>query len=445
MSTRGNNRDETEDAADKSRMEVRAGASVADESTASGQTSVDGTREYEEQALYWLGLPVSRVRKERGKVRDQYKVRWSRSRKVKRTIGVVVVLTTGAVIAIAQWAAGSGKESNLKPNPNPNSNPNSKPETGNRGSTPDPQRPTPVEDPVQQAAVKLESTLAETRRRVLGELLAGEDVRVLPDFETPEAGTITVGRYRGQPLFARSLLEPEEAVLRAKASSTSRPEWREFAKQKIDSLLRLEMTARDGAAQRALSAAGLVRDVQEQQTQEVKALIDVELERQAGESLTPDQKKALNDFVRSVQQDLEPKRAIYRLILAPTAKQAAVDRIANELQAGTPFEKVAELEENALHHIAGLQVRMLQPRGLADTVLFGNRKVNEVAAILSPGQYAGPIVWDEFQAWVCLESITVPQIQALNEIVPAHLPQRRSDVDVFSERLIVLAEEWFLK
>lgn len=302
-----------------------------------------------------------------------------------------------------------------------------------------------------------------------------------------------VGDLNGLPIIARSWLEPLGPRLRAESLQKSRGEWQNFAAKEIydrlmaslqDELFLAEARAGLSDQERAGLRVFLQRFEQDvvRSSYGSQTLADEQLRRTSGIgleeakrererlALVAQVRQRIRDRVQITSRDLEleyersrdefnpPPVAVFRLIRVRSADTEVVQAVEDALLS-RPFNDVADDERNQTPEPATREL----DGDLASTELFGLESLQEAAATLSPGAWAGPIDAGAFMFWVYLDRIE-DNSRSLYD-VQLELRQRimeergieetrryllrlfeRAGISNFDDliiRLVQIAEEWY--
>ena len=284
-----------------------------------------------------------------------------------------------------------------------------------------------------------------------------------------------VGDINGRPIFANAFFAPLEARLVAESERLAFPQWLVLAQREIgrsidlmvtDELLRAEALADLKPEQRQGLRAWLETNRQRMISQSLgsEELARQRMAEQEGKSLeqilSEQEEEALvrlniqelsrrvsvswRDIEQRYERDFElynpPPTARFRLIRVSTSNTAAVDGVARELASGVPFEEVAAGPLNTFN--VDTQGLYEQAFGGAyeEHEFFGADELNTAAHGLTPGAWAGPIVFGSQTGWLKLESIErtsttlyEAQLGIERELT---LERRQAELSRYIERLI---------
>jgi hypothetical protein len=245
-----------------------------------------------------------------------------------------------------------------------------------------------------------------------------------------------VGDLNGLPIVARSWLEPLGPRLRAESAGKTRNQWRQVAAQAINERLmdtlrdelylaeaRASLTAQQRAGLRVFlerferdvvrSSYGSQTLADERLRQATGGGLDAaRRERERFALISQVQQQKILDRVQVTSRDLAleyernaaefnpPPRAVFRLVRVRSAEAETVAEIDAALRA-RPFDEVADDERNLSPEPAVREIK----DGLAETELFGQEDLQQAAAALAPGRWAGPIDTGVFTYWILLDRI----------------------------------------
>ncbi len=318
--------------------------------------------------------------------------------------------------------------------------------------------------------------------------------------QTPAGGArylvdAKVGDLNGRPIYARAWLEQIGDRLRARSAELPRAQWRAFADNEIAERLRSELkdqlllaearaslTPQEKQGLRAflerfeadvVSGAAGSRTLAERQLAEERG-ITLEEARREREQLVLIQEQFRREIASRVQvpwRDIRlvyerneevfnpPPKAVFRQVRVRTADAGAIGQVRAALEAGTPFDEVADLEVNERRD--PVERELTGP--FEEESFFGLDALNEAARGLVPGAWAGPIEAGAFTYWVYLKdvrseatSLYDAQLIIQDELYSRRLREeetkylykliRRSGMDDFANvvrRLTDVAEVWY--
>jgi hypothetical protein len=253
---------------------------------------------------------------------------------------------------------------------------------------------------------------------------------------------LKVGDINGRPVFANAFLDSMADQLRAETVRMKYPEWRAFAKNKIDEklsrdirdeLLRAEAMANFTPEQKQGFFAFMqgVQQRLESQNLGSRSAADARLESTEGMSLDQYMKRREQEELigyqlrekidrrvsvpwRDIRQEYDryfdvfnpPPKARYRLVQIPASKADDIKAFESARASGTAFESLAS--NAALNRYkpdtGGVEEREIKGDRSA-AKLFGNEALNAAAQTVNAGEVAGPIKVGDNMAWLQLESI----------------------------------------
>lgn len=169
-------------------------------------------------------------------------------------------------------------------------------------------------------------------------------------------------------------------------------------------------------------------------------------------------------------KDFNPDpKAIFRRISVPAGNEEAIARIQRRLQDGDPFAEVAEDPANTTNAAGGGLVTEVGgftgDYAQADFWAASAVELNQAARTLSPGAWTGPFQRGPTMNWLFLERIEQKTVslyeaqpiirsdlenQRWREIAEADFQRMMSrasftDLDLMAERLVRIAERWYLE
>ncbi|RMF00412.1 MAG: hypothetical protein D6773_11485, partial [Alphaproteobacteria bacterium] len=190
----------------------------------------------------------------------------------------------------------------------------------------------------------------------------------------------------------------QEELLRAEALATLPREQRSFGLNSFLTRMRQTLESRNyGSRERAEESIveefgeGMSLDefLRRQQDRELVRLI---LQSRVKNRVHVSWREIEQEYARS-QEIFNPKpRAYFRWIRVPADDAATIASIQQRLDAGEPFEQVAQLEANRFNPEAGgLLPAFTIETDLGDLKVFRFENLNQAAVSLKEGQWAGPI------------------------------------------------------
>ncbi len=190
----------------------------------------------------------------------------------------------------------------------------------------------------------------------------------------------------------------QEELLRAEALATLPSEQRSFGLNSFLTRMRQTLESRNyGSRERAEESIieefgeGMSLDefLRRQQDRELVRLI---LQSRVKNRVHVSWREIEQEYARS-QEIFNPKpRAYFRWIRVPADDAATIASIQQRLDAGEPFEQVAQLEANRFNPEAGgLLPAFTIETDLGDLKVFRFENLNQAAVSLKEGQWAGPI------------------------------------------------------
>lgn len=305
-----------------------------------------------------------------------------------------------------------------------------------------------------------------------------------------------VGDLNGLPVLARTWLEPMGARLRAESMTKgmTRDKWRNFAAQEINARLggdlrdelflaeaRSTLTTQQKAGLRVFLSRFEKDVIRSNYGSETRAnqtlrstagmgLEEAKRQREKDLLIRTQMQKMIWDRVQVSWRDLQleydrnhdkynpPPQAIFRRIRVRSDDLETVEAFTNALES-TPFPVVAEDDRNGTKDPAVREIH----DGYEHTEFFGLDELQEAAASLSPGEWAGPIDTGIFTYWLYLDRIE-SESHSLYE-VQQELRQQITDIrreeearryllrlferagitglDQLVYRLVVIAEQWY--
>ena len=337
------------------------------------------------------------------------------------------------------------------------------------------------------------------------EVIARPGAPELPKDPRPVSTVVTVdakvGEVNNKPIFAAEFLAPMAARMRQEAQEKSPAEWRAFARDRIQSTLEAridnELILADSFAQlppaQRQGIGRVLNDIfrrERSATRGSEALVERRLREQNTNLGEEWQRKRedlliqlrLRELRRQVQVSADEvelayersydiwnpdPRAVFRRIRMRADDTAAMERIIARLEAGDPFAEVAEDPANLNNpEMGGLLEDVGVFSGMyEDAVFFSSSVLQQAAASLAPGEWAGPIETGSTASWLFLERIEIKrttlfeaqpiirtQLEQIRfqEILDTYFRQLKArssftDVGEMTERLLAIAERWYLE
>lgn len=159
---------------------------------------------------------------------------------------------------------------------------------------------------------------------------------------------------------------------------------------------------------------------------EITELVNLQIQRIIENQLNVSSRDLKLEYERSYEEFNPPPRAKLRLIRVSTENAEVVRAVQAALDAGEPFDQVASRPENTSNPENGGVVERAFAGDLKDARLFGSiAPLNEAVRGLEPGGWTrAPVVYDDWTAWVKLESVEIIRRPLTDEAVQLELTRR---------------------
>ncbi|MEM0983885.1 MAG: hypothetical protein AAGI17_08040 [Planctomycetota bacterium] len=366
-------------------------------------------------------------------------------------------------------------------------------------------RPAPADQPRIGGAALPQSLGAEANAQVVSQLVTvtpGAPV-LAADPGDPISDPVLlderVGDINGRPIFAREFLEPLSGRLLAEAERMPLEQWQRFAAEQIkreldslvvDELLRAEaidkldenqrqglrafiervrgnlqsqnLGSRQLAAQRLAETEGVTEEQFLRRRQE-EALIRLALDEQIERRVTV----SWRDIVRRYNQQQDrwnpDPSAVLRIARVRTSDDSAVQSMADASSSLETFVEFAASEQNRFTANEAGRLEVPLESSFADTTIFPNEQLDELAHSVDQGEVSGPLELGPFTYRMALEAINVEatplyeaQLQIEQELKAQLQEQelaryvenltRRARVQTVAEvgvELLQIAERWY--
>jgi hypothetical protein len=286
-----------------------------------------------------------------------------------------------------------------------------------------------------------------------------------------------VGQINGDPVYAAGFFEEEllDARFRASAQQLEPQAWVELAHEEIaralvvrirDQLLLAEFYARLDEQQRQgvlffleqmrgdfiAEAAGSAALANERTQQTEQMTLDQKLRRELDKELIRDVlsrevARGINVSWRDIERYyyeheddfVTPGRAVLRIIRVPLDDDDTIDAIRQGLEAGQPFEALAEQHSTFRRSTGGMLTVDLGEDAYTDVALIGIDQLNDAAHQLAEGRVS-PLVEARGSAWwIKLESLTERQV------VPLFDAQNAIQTEIFTQRFDASETRYFTR